>query len=204
MHDQLVRAAPDARVRLAHCGAEIGIHRNRIVVHPPAVAAFEIPWRGESKLALPHGTLVFAAEPGNAALPRAALPDHDVVIRARSGGERVQLGQGAPTRALKRVLQEAGMPHWLRDSLPLVFCGEALAVVPGIGVAFAFHAAPGAAGYVVNWRPHAAGSLIGVKGGGPDPRTLAECNPLQPFAADPAFLRIASTAHVPRVATLLG
>jgi len=158
MHDQLVRAAPDARVRLAHCGAEIGIHRNRIIVHSPTIGAFEIPWRGEPRLALPHGTLEFAADPGNATAPRAALPGHDVVVRARSGGERVQFGQRAPTRALKRVLQEAGMPHWLRDSLPLVFCGGTLAVVPGIGVAFAFHAAPGAAGYVVNWRPTPPGA----------------------------------------------
>ena len=42
-------------------GAEIGIHRGRIVVHPPAIAAFAIPWRGEPRLALPHGTLEFAA-----------------------------------------------------------------------------------------------------------------------------------------------
>ncbi len=153
IHDQLVRAAPDARVRLAHSGAEIGIHRNRIVVHPPALAAFEIPWHGEPRLALPHGTLEFAAASGSSAVPRAALPDHGVSVRSRSGGERIQLAPGGSTRALKRILQEAGMPLWLRDSLPLVFCGEALAAVPGIGIAVAFHAAPGAPGYAVNWRP---------------------------------------------------
>jgi tRNA(Ile)-lysidine synthase len=153
MHDQLVRAAPDARVRLVHSGAEIGIHRNRIVVHPPALAAFEIPWRGEPRLALPHGTLEFAEESGEQRSTARSASRSRGPRSFRSGGERIQLAPGAPTRALKRILQEAGMPIWLRDSLPLVFCGDALAVVPGIGVAAAFRADPDAAGYVVNWRP---------------------------------------------------
>src|SRR4029434_5506017 len=74
MLDQLVHAAPDARVRLPHDGAQLGFHRRRIVVHPPAVARFLILWRGERALALPHGTLEFTrcdgGEPGCAALDR--------------------------------------------------------------------------------------------------------------------------------------
>jgi tRNA(Ile)-lysidine synthase len=54
---------------------------------------------------------------------------------------------------LKGVLQDAGMPPWQRESLPLVFCGEALAVVPGIGVDVAFQATAGTPGHEVRWRP---------------------------------------------------
>ena len=50
------------------------------------------------------------------------------------------------------------MPFWLRDSLPLVFCGDALAVVPGVGVAVAFHSLRGEGGYTVNWHPVSPGS----------------------------------------------
>ncbi len=165
MHDQLVRAAPDARVRLVHSGAEIGIHRNRIVVHPPAVAAVRAPvaWRSAARACRTARSNSPPAS-GNSAVPRAALPDAVSAIRSRAGGERIRLAPGGPTRALKRILQEAGMPLWLRDSLPLVFCGEALAVVPGIGVAVAFHAAPGAPGYAVSWHPAARRRLTGVKG----------------------------------------
>ena len=156
MLEQLVRAAPDARVRLAHGGAEIGIHRNRIIVHPPAIGAFEVAWRGETRVTLPHGTLEFGEGEGSDLL-RATLPAKGVTIRARVGGERIQLGADRRPRALKRILQEAGMPLWLRNSLPLVFCGEALAVVPGVGVAVAFHAPRGAAGYTVSWHPASPG-----------------------------------------------
>ena len=36
-----------------------------------------------------------------------------------------------PRRALKSILQEAGMPPWERAALPLVYCGDALAAVAG-------------------------------------------------------------------------
>jgi tRNA(Ile)-lysidine synthase len=154
MLDQLVHAAPDARVRLAHAGAEIGLHRGRIVVHAPAVAPFAVAWHGEPLLALPHGTLEFAPCVGTA-LARAALACAPVTIRRRAGGERIRLAGDRPRRALKRILQDAGMPPWQRQGLPLVFCGDALAAVPGIGVDAAFRAAPGAPGFEVRWQPGA-------------------------------------------------
>ena len=45
------------------------------------------------------------------------------------------------------------MPVWQRESLPLVFCGDALAVVPGIGVDTTFRAGAGTPGYRVHWHP---------------------------------------------------
>jgi tRNA(Ile)-lysidine synthase len=154
MLGQLMRAAPDARVRLVHAGAEIGIHRGRIVVHAPAIAPFAVTWRGESLLTLPHGTLEFVSCTGEG-VAGAALDSADVSVRPRAGGERIQLAGDRPRRALKGILQEVGMPPWQRESLPLVFCGDALAVVPGIGVDAAFQAAAGTPGYEIRWRPAA-------------------------------------------------
>jgi len=154
MLDQLSRAAPDARVRLVHAGAELGFHRGRIAVHAPKVAPFTVPWAGETRLALPHGTLEFV--PGSMdGTGQAALDSNGVTVRTRSGGERIRLAHDRPRRALKGLLQDAGMPPWQRESLPLVFCGEALAVVPGIGVDVAFQATAGAPGYEIRWRPGA-------------------------------------------------
>ena len=150
MLDQLVNAAADSRVRLPHDGAEIGFYRRRIVVHPPAVAPFLILWHGERDLALPHGTLQFTACNGGDA-GCAALEGHPVSVRLRVGGERMRLAQDRPRRALKSILRDAGMPPWQRESLPLVFCGDALAAVPGLGVDTAFQAPAGTAGYAIRW-----------------------------------------------------
>jgi tRNA(Ile)-lysidine synthase len=152
MLEQLTHAASDACVRLAHGGAELGIHRGRIVVHPPAIAPFAIAWQGEEVITLPHGTLEFASCSG-AGIARAALDGGGVTVQTRAGGERIRLADDRPRQALKRVLQDAGMPPWQRESLPLVFCGDALAAVPGIGVDSAFQAAAGAPGCTVLWRP---------------------------------------------------
>jgi len=154
MQRQLARASDDARVRLAHDGVELGVHRGHIVVHAPAVAPFALPWRGEMNLALPHGTLEFTPTPGTG-LATAVLAHGPIIVRPRAGGERIRLAGDRPRQALKRLLQSAGMPAWQRDALPLVWCGDALAAVPGIGVDIAFTAAADAPGCDVRWHPTA-------------------------------------------------
>ena len=152
MLQQLTQAARDARVQLLHDGAELGFHRDRIVVHAPVIAPFAILWQGEPALTLAHGRLEFATCIG-AGIARAALDGVGVTVRTRSGDERIRLAANRPRQTLKNLLQNAGMPWWQRVSLPLVFRGDTLAVVPGIGVDVAFQAAPDAPGYAVHWHP---------------------------------------------------
>ena len=144
----------DARAGVAHGGAAIGVHRGRIVVHAPPPAPFDSPWRGEPLLLLPHGRLAFVGGAAGGLDPR-RLDGAPVTVRARRGGERLTLGPGRPRRALKSLLQDAGLATWERAALPLVFCGDALAAVPGIGVDVAFQAAPGSDGLALRWTPTA-------------------------------------------------
>jgi tRNA(Ile)-lysidine synthase len=114
------------------------------------VGRFLILWRGERELALPHGTLEFTRCDGGDA-ECAALEREEVSVRLRVGGERIRLAHDRPRRALKSVLRDAGMPPWQRETLPLVFCGDALAAVPGVGVDTAFQAPAGTPGYTIRW-----------------------------------------------------
>jgi tRNA(Ile)-lysidine synthase len=151
----LVRAERDARVRLVHDGREIGIHRGRILVHAPPSAPFAVRWRGETQLALPHGTLEFVAVEGHGlAADRAHAAN--VVVRSRQGGERIRLAADGGRQAVKTLLQQAGVPHWARHDVPLVWCDDTLAAVAGIGVDAAFVAAPGRVGYSLQFHPRAA------------------------------------------------
>jgi tRNA(Ile)-lysidine synthase len=156
MQRQLAGAATDARVRLAHDGAEIGIHRGRILVHAPALPPWRAAWRGETALALPHGTLEFEAVAGSG-LAATTLDRAPMIVRPRAGGERIRFAPDRPRQAVKRLLQAADMPHWQRDALPLVFCGDALAAIPGIGVDAAFAATSGERGFEIRWHPALAG-----------------------------------------------
>ncbi len=152
MLDQLAHAAPDARVRLAHDGSEIGIHRGRIVVHGAPAASFAIAWRGEVELELPHGTLEFAPVEGDGLTAHLAKANV-VVVRPREGGERIRLTPHGRQQTVKHLLQRAGVPHWARRDMPFIWCGDALAAVPGIGVDAAFAAREGTPGYALRWRP---------------------------------------------------
>ena len=151
---QLLGAGADARTRIALDGAEIGRHRGRITVHAPAPPAFERVWHGEAEVALPNGVLAFERTRGTG-LAAAKLEQARVALRSRAGGERIRLAANRPTHAVKKLLQEAHMPPWARQSLPLVWCGDELAAVPGLGIALPFQAAPGEEGWTIDWRPTA-------------------------------------------------
>jgi len=151
MLDQLRGARGDAVIRLAHAGVEIGVHQGRITLHAAPPTSFDLRWRGEPELALPHGTLEFGHAEG-AGIDLARF-DGEVRVRSREGGERFQVASNRPRRALKAVLRDAGIPPWERGGLPLVFCGDALAAVGGLGIDAAACAAPGRAGLTVVWHP---------------------------------------------------
>jgi tRNA(Ile)-lysidine synthase len=150
MYAQLRDARIDAHIRLSHAGSELGLHRARIVVHRSPPPPFELRWDGETTLALPHGSLEFVPARGRGiAVTRLAATE--VTVRSRRGGERIQLGADRPPRAVKSLLREAGIPEWNRHGLPLVWCGDSLAAIPGIGVDHRFAAAETADGLDPVW-----------------------------------------------------
>jgi tRNA(Ile)-lysidine synthase len=153
---QLLAAASDARVRIAQDGAEVGRHRGRIAVHAPAAASFEQVWRGESEVVLPAGVLAFAPTRGSG-VSAAKLGATRVTLRSRAGGERIRLAANRPTRAVKKLLQEARVPAWERECLPLVWSDDELVAVPGIGVAVGYQSAVDEAGWQIEWRPRKPG-----------------------------------------------
>jgi|KBSSwiStaDraftv2_1062776.scaffolds.fasta_scaffold01391_13 tRNA(Ile)-lysidine synthase len=152
MIEQLRSARSDANVRLAHGGIELGVHRGRIAIHAKPPPFFDLPWHFDSELVLPHGRLVAVHVDGDG-LDARRLAQAPVRVRSRVGGERLQLAANRPRRALKSILQDAGMPAWERRALPLVYCGDELVAAPGIGIDAAFGATRGAAGITFSWHP---------------------------------------------------
>tara|TARA_E500000331_G_scaffold357881_1_gene421407 strand:- start:149 stop:1474 length:1326 start_codon:yes stop_codon:yes gene_type:complete len=79
----------------------------------------------ESPLSLDVGILSSAQELG-----RGVPISGDLSVRFRRGGERMRVN--GQTRPLKKIMQESGIPPWLRAQLPLVYCGDSLILIPGI------------------------------------------------------------------------
>jgi tRNA(Ile)-lysidine synthase len=150
---QLTTAADDAQVRIAHEDREIGIHRGFVFVHAAFRAWPAFEWRDGASIDLPHGTLA-PREASGRGIALQHFGDAPVTIRPRQGGEHLRLGPQRPRQSLTHLMQQRGIPHWRRDTWPLVFCGDALAEVPAIGVDAAFAATPGMPGRSFDWALH--------------------------------------------------
>jgi tRNA(Ile)-lysidine synthase len=81
----------------------------------------------------------------------AALAAGEWTFRARSGGETIRLAADRPTRTLKNLLQERDVPMWQRDNLPLLFHGDRLVWVPGVGIAAEYACQAGESGLFPSW-----------------------------------------------------
>jgi tRNA(Ile)-lysidine synthase len=163
---QLVGARADASVRVDLAGASVRRGGDRIALVAPAVvappASLRAAWSGERPWPLPAlgGVLAFARRRG-AGLARAHVQPGLLNARVRQGGERLRLHPDAPSRSLKNLFQECSLPAWERAALPLVYCGERLACVPGVGIDAAFRAGPREWGWCLDWKP-TAGPIEGA------------------------------------------
>jgi len=135
------------RTRLEHDGAVLRVYRGAIQAEPPRHGEFSpVRWQGERRLPLPAlgGELRFTSGEGIAA----EHLGNELVVRLRSGGERLQLHPRRPRRTLKNLFQEAGVPSWARDRLPMLYCGNELVWAPGLGVDVRYRGR----GLVPEWR----------------------------------------------------
>ena len=73
-------------------------------------------------------------------------------IRYRRGGETCRLA-GRPSKKLKKILQESEVPPWLRSRIPLLYDGENLVYIPGLGVSEEVAAKVGERGCIIDWEP---------------------------------------------------
>lgn len=116
-----------------------------------AVAAAEVARlaiRRAGRYAVAGGTLVVqrVAEGG---VPLVLL--HGCELRPRPAGARFQRAPNTPARSLKKQFQAAGVPAWQRDA-PLLYAGEQLVFVLGLGLDARALALPGTPRVSIDWQ----------------------------------------------------
>ena len=149
MLKQLGTGSP--RTELVHDGATLRTYRGKVFLDADLSAEFSPQeWSGEPRLKLPQlgGELRFRKARGKGI----ALEHKPLSVRLRAGGERLQPDPRRPRRTLKNLFQEAGVPPWERERLPLLFSGDDLVWVPGLGIDARFQAPHGSEGMVPEWR----------------------------------------------------
>jgi tRNA(Ile)-lysidine synthase len=145
--------AAGARTMLEHDGARLRVYRGKVFddSQAPSARAFSaLKWNGERRLAIPAlgGELRFRRARGRGI----DLKNRSLVVRLRSGGERLQPDAARPRRTLKNLFQESGVPPWERERLPLLYCGDDLVWAPGLGVDARYQARGATSGWLPEWR----------------------------------------------------
>jgi tRNA(Ile)-lysidine synthase len=153
---QCREAAQDAGVMVEFDDHMLRCHRGRVELLASSAelpADWQSAWDGRQVLLLPGGLGRLSARTAiGEGIALRHFQAQAATVRGRRGGERMQPAHNRPRRALKNLLQEHTIPPWQRRRLPLVFFGDRLAWVPGIGVASDFRAASGEVGVQPEWQ----------------------------------------------------
>ncbi len=148
LEGELIAARRDAQPRLRLGGVELRRYRGGLYVvllqdEAKAVATLERIEPG--RMALGDGVLqVTPTGPGRGSLAQVRL------IR-RQGGERCRPHGRGGSCTVKKLLQEQGVPPWLRTAYPLLVKGDEVVAVPGICVCDPWWEASGRY-FTLDWR----------------------------------------------------
>lgn len=173
----LLEAAEDRQPQLAWQGHTIRRYRDELMLTSPLPALPEWPAQGYAwqlgsvatpadrsqrgslptvtasvDLPLPNnGRLYLESVPESAVSAGLRWPEAACRVRYRQEGVKARL-PGRPAKSLKQLWQEAGVPPWLRDRAPLLYVGNELAWIAGVGVCEGFIAKEGEPGWLPGWQ----------------------------------------------------
>ena len=153
---QLLTARDDANVCVDFAGWQVRRYRGAVYAQPALpdfAASLNLPWQNETAVFWqPLNTQISFSVARGQGVSLAKLARASVTLRLRQGGEILRPSAKSATRSLKNLLQERGVPPWLRSRLPLLYCGEALVAVAGL-IAADFQAEVGEMGVEMRLNP---------------------------------------------------
>lgn len=134
--------------RLACC-----VYRDRFWLEPFEIRSGQpVRWAGEAQLCWGDGTVRFESQNGSG-VATDRLMGQPVSLVPRWPGLVMRVHADRPTRTFKNLCQEAGVPEWLRDRLPVLQVGTEAIWIGGIGLAADWACPVGAGGMLPRWMP---------------------------------------------------
>ena len=146
--DTVLRAREDAQPLVTWQGAELRRYRGTLYLLPPLG---EASWPPEGRalgarpITLGPGMGTLRLAPGAPRGLSRPVVERGLTVRGRRGGEELKPAGQAPTKKLKKLLQDDGVVPWMRDRLPLVYAGEELVAVADLWLAADAVSMPGTA-----------------------------------------------------------
>lgn len=122
---QQLQAAADSEMCMRFADYEIRRYRQQAFCLPCLPTAPLVGLRLSLNSALPLGVLSGVVQLSDA---------ENYQVGFYAGGESIRPVK-RPSKSLKKLFQEAGIPPWLRDFWPLIYCADELLCIPGIALA---------------------------------------------------------------------
>jgi len=135
--DQALGSGREGRMLIRIGPRELRRHGGLLCLRTPGAAARTrevLHWSGEPELAVGAwgGVLRFVPAEGPGFDPD-WLRERPLELRGRTGGERLKPHVARPSRRLKHLYQEAGVPEFERAALPLLWRDDRLIFVARVG-----------------------------------------------------------------------
>jgi tRNA(Ile)-lysidine synthase len=146
--NEMLTARPDRKPLVSWRGGEVRRYRQHLFAMPnlPVVPQSQFNWQLPQSLPLPLGWLQASEVPGGGlALPAGT----ELQVHFRQSGEQLQWR--GHQREVKKLLQAAQLPPWLREFIPLIYLQDSLVAIPGIGVCDKLTARVGEPGWEISW-----------------------------------------------------
>ena len=131
--DDVIDSPPDAMPCVSWPGVEVRRYRQYLYAAAPLPehdAGQVLFWDLEQPLAITQGSLQARKTQGDG-IRVVCCRQNRVQVRYRSGGETMQPAGRDHHHELKKLLQDQGVPPWLRDRIPLLYIEGKFAGVPG-------------------------------------------------------------------------
>ena len=149
---QLATTIAQSETFLATSDGELHVYRGELhlVGHNRNQPVESVIWQGEAELSWAGGRVRFVPVIGSG-LRRSLFVAGELCLKARQGGEHLQLHAKRPRRTVRKLFQEASVPPWERERLPYLWLGEKLLWVGGLGVEAASACGAGEEGVLPVW-----------------------------------------------------
>ncbi|MGR8953118.1 MAG: tRNA lysidine(34) synthetase TilS [Gammaproteobacteria bacterium] len=100
----------------------------------------DLAWPVDQRVLRCGAGISLACVPSPSGISRQHWQNSTVTVRFRRGGETIALPGRQGRHRLKNLYQEAGVPPWERDTMPLIYIDDKLAAVGGLWVSAEFYA----------------------------------------------------------------
>jgi tRNA(Ile)-lysidine synthase len=153
IRNEMLTAKEDRNPLVSWRGGEVRRYRQHLFAMPnlPIVPISPFRWPLPQPLPLPLGGLQAREVHGRGlALPAGT----ELQVQFRQSGEKLQWH--GHQREVKKLLQAAQLPPWLREFMPLIYFQNSLVAIPGIGVCDKLTARAGECGWEISWNRNLA------------------------------------------------